>query len=108
MGASYALGSFTAAYSLKDVDADSAGTDEEQTSWKLSYTVTDDLSVSYGEESHETTGQTVDEEFDSISVSYTTGGMTLTAQQIDAKGLGNTTGALGEAERWKLGASFAF
>jgi len=108
MGASYVLGSITAAYSLKDVDADTAGTDEEQTSWKLSYTVTDDLSVSYGEESHETTGQTVDEEFDSISVSYTTGGMTLTASQIDAKGLGNTTGSDGEAERWKLRVSFAF
>jgi len=108
LGASYAMGSFTGAYSINDVDADTSGTDEEQTSWKLSYTVTDNLSVSYGEESHETSGQTVDEEFDSISASYTTGGMTLTAQQIDAKGLGNTSGALGEAERWKLGVSFAF
>jgi outer membrane protein OmpU len=108
MGASYAMGSFTAAYSINDVDADSNGTDEEQSSWKLSYTVTDQLSVTYGEETHETSGQTVDEEFDSISVSYTTGGMTLTAQQIEATGLGNTAGAGGEAERWKLGASFAF
>jgi len=108
MGASYAMGSFTAAYSLNDVDADSSGTDEEQTSWKVSYTVTDDLSVSYGEETHETSGQTTDEEFDSISVSYTTGGMTLTAQQIEATGLGNTAGQAGEAERWKLSASFAF
>jgi len=107
-GASYAIGSFTAAYSVNDVDADANGTDEEQSSWKLSYTVTDDLSVTYGEESHETSGQSVDEEFDSISVSYTTGGMTLTAQQIEATGLGNTSGALGEAERWKLGAAFAF
>jgi outer membrane protein OmpU len=82
VGASYAMGSFTAAYSVNDVDADTSGTDEEQSSWKISYTVTDDLSVSYGEESHETSGQSVDEEFDSISVSYTTGGMTLTAQQI--------------------------
>ena len=49
---------------------------KSNTSWKLSYTVTDNLSVSYGEESHETSGQTVDEEFDSISASYTTGGMT--------------------------------
>ena len=108
MGASYAMGSFTAAYSINDVDADTNGTDEEQSSWKLSYTVTDELSVTYGEETHETSGQTTDEEFDSISVSYTTGGMTLTAQQIEATGLGNTSGALGEAERWKLGASFAF
>jgi len=108
MGASYAMGSFTAAYSINDVDADTNGTDEEQTSWKLSYTVTDDLSITYGEEAHETSGQTTDEEFSSLSVSYTTGGMTLTAQQIDAEGLGNQTGQAGEAARWKLGASFAF
>jgi outer membrane protein OmpU len=108
MGASYAMGSFTAAVSKNDVDADSSGTDEEQDSWKISYTVTEDLSVSYGEETHETSGQSVDEEFDAITVSYTTGGMTLTAQSIDATGLGNTSGALGEAERWKLSASFAF
>jgi len=102
------MGSFTAAVSKNDVDADSSGTDEEQDSWKISYTVTEDLSVSYGEETHETSGQSVDEEFDAITVSYTTGGMTLTAQSIDATGLGNTSGALGEAERWKLSASFAF
>ena len=107
MGASYAMGSFTAAVSQLESDSVS-GSDEELTSFKLSYTVTDDLSVSYGEETHETAGSSVDEEFDSISVSYTTGGMTLTAQQIEATGLGNTSGALGEAERWKLGASFAF
>ena len=76
------------------------------TSFKLSYTVTDDLSVSYGEETHETSGQSVDEEFEAISVSYTTGGMTLSAAQYDASGLANTAGQT--AERWKLGASFAF
>jgi len=105
MKASYAMGSFTAAYSNTENDT-SAGTDEEMTSFKISYTVTDDLSVSYGEESHETSGQSVDEEFEAISVSYTTGGMTLTAAQYDASGLANTAG--NTAERWKLGASFAF
>ena len=108
MKASYALGSFTAAYSNTESDMGTGGTNEEMSSFKLSYTVSDDLSVSYGEETHETSGQTVDEEFDSISVSYTTGGMTITAAQYNATGLGNTSGALGEAERWKLGASFAF
>ena len=78
------------------------------TSFKLSYTVTDDLSVSYGEETHETAGSSVDEEFESISVSYTTGGMTITASNNEAKGLGNTAGAASEQTRWKLGASFAF
>ena len=105
MKASYAMGSFTAAYSNTENDT-SAGTDEEMTSFKISYTVTDDLSVSYGEESHETSGKSVDEEFEAISVSYTTGGMTLTAAQYDASGLANTSGRT--AERWKLGASFAF
>ncbi|MDC3382988.1 hypothetical protein OAV79_01270, partial [Candidatus Pelagibacter sp.] len=106
MKGSYAIGSFTAAYSNTESDKDSTGTDEEMTSFKLSYTVTDDLSISYGEESHETSGQSVDEEFEAISVSYTTGGMTLTAAQYDASGLANTAGQT--AERWKLGASFAF
>jgi len=106
MKGSYAIGSFTAAYSNTESDKDSTGTDEEMTSFKLSYTVTDDLSISYGEETHETSGTTVDEEFESVSVSYTTGGMTLTAAQYDASGLANTSGAT--AERWKLGSSFEF
>ena len=107
MGVSYAMGSFTAAYSVNEADMTTAA-DEEQTSWKVSYTVTDDLSVTYGEETHDTNGQSVDEEFQSISVSYTTGGMTITAASIDAKGLGNTSGANNEQTRWKLGAAFAF
>jgi len=103
---SYAIGSFTAAYSNTESDKDSTGVDEEMTSFKLSYTVTDDLSISYGEETHDTAAQAVDEEFESVSVSYTTGGMTITAAQYDADGLANTAG--NSAERWKLAASFAF
>jgi outer membrane protein OmpU len=105
MKGSYAIGSFTAAYSNTESDM-TAGTNEEMSSFKLSYTVTPDLSISYGEEAHETSGQSVDEEFEAISVSYTTGGMTLTAAQYDASGLANS--ATNTAERWKLGASFAF
>ena len=108
MKGSYAIGSFTAAYSNTESDKDSTGTDEEMSSWKLSYTVSDDLSISYGEETHETSGSTVDEEFDGITVSYTTGGMTITAAQYNATGLANTAGSANEAARWKLGASFAF
>jgi outer membrane protein OmpU len=106
MKGSYAMGSFTAAYSNTESDKSGTGTDEEMTSYKLSYTVTDDLSVSYGAEAHETSGQSIDEEFEAITVSYTTGGMTITAGQYDAKNLANTSG--NTAERWKLGASFAF
>jgi len=108
MKASYAIGSFTAAVSNTESDKDSTGIDEEMDSWKLSYTVSDNLSISYGEETHETSGQTVDEEFDAISVSYTTGGMTITAANYEASGIANTTGEAGEANRWKLAASFAF
>jgi len=108
MKASYAIGSFTAAMSNTENDRGSTGIDEEMSSFKLSYTVTDDLSISYGEETHETSGQTVDEEFDAVSVSYTTGGMTITAAQYNAKGLANATGSANEAARWKLKTSFAF
>jgi outer membrane protein OmpU len=107
MSVSYAIGSFTAAVSQTESDL-TTGTDEELNSFKVSYTVSDNLSVSYGEESHETTGQTVDEEFSQLSVSYTTGGMTLSGAVQEATGLGNNAGAAGQADRWKLGASFAF
>jgi len=106
MKASYALGSFTAAVSQTESDQGTGGVDEEMSSFKLSYTVTDDLSITYGEETHDTSAQTVDEEFEAISVSYTTGGMTITAAQYDASGLGNTVG--NKDERWKLGVAFAF
>ena len=108
MKASYAIGSFTAAVSNTESDKDSTGTDEEMDSWNLSYTVSENLSISYGEETHETSAQAVDEEFEAISVSYTTGGMTITAANYEASGIANTAGEAGEANRWKLGASFAF
>ena len=106
MKGSYTMGSFTGAYSNTESDKAGTGTDEEMTSFKISYTVSDDLSITYGQDTHETSGQSVDEEFEAVSVSYTTGGMTITAGQYDASGLANTSG--NTAERWKLGASFAF
>ena len=108
MSLSYAIGSFTAAISETESDMTGTGTDEELSSFKVSYTVSDNLSVSYGEETHETAGETVDEEFSQISASYTTGGMTLSAAVQEAEGLGNNSGVAGKADRWKLGASFAF
>ena len=108
MSLSYAIGSFTAAISETESDMTGTGTDEELSSFKVSYTVSDNLSVSYGEETHETAGETVDEEFSQVSASYTTGGMTLSAAVQEATGLGNNSGAAGQADRWKLGVSFAF
>ena len=103
--ASYAFGPVTAAISMNDYDITSAS-NEEQSSYKISYTVSDELSVSYGSETHETTGQTTDEEFDQISVSYTSGGLTATVSQTNAD---NVTGAtLTEQSKWNVGLSFAF
>ena len=107
MKASYAISSFTVAYSNTEHEYDlGSASDEEVTSWKLSYTVSDDLSISYGEEEHETEGSTIDEEADSVSISYTTGGVTLTAAQYDFSGTGNAS--VKDIERWALSASFAF
>ena len=106
MKASYAYGSFTAAISNTEIDFDAAaGEDEEISSWKVSYTITDDLSVSYGEETLEQNGEAIDEEVEQISASYTTGGMTVSLAQTDATGADH---AAGTQERWKLGLSFAF
>ena len=112
MKASYAYGSFTFAISNTENAYDLASsTDEEISSWKVSYTVSDDLSVSYGQETIDTEGQSVDEEAESISVSYTTGGVTLSATQYEFSGRGNSNteaNGTGDAERWSLSASFAF
>ena len=104
---SYAYGSFTFGLSQTDYDVDS-GNDDEVSSYKISYTVTDDLSITYGSESHMTGGQTTDEEVEAISASFTSGGMTISAASIEASGVDHTAGVNGEAERWKISASFAF
>ena len=103
--ASYAFGPVTAAMSMNDYDITSAA-NEEQSSYKISYTVSDELSVSYGSETHETSGQTTDEEFDQISVSYTSGGLTATVSQTNADNV--TTATQTEQSKWNVGLSFAF
>ena len=105
--ASYAVGSFTVAASQTEVDYDASGnSDQEISSFKLSYTVTEDISISYGEETFETDGSATDEEVEQISASYTTGGMTVSLSETEANGIDHTAGSTGE--RWKLGLSFAF
>ena len=103
--ASYAFGPVTAAMSMNDYDITSAA-NEEQSSYKISYTVSDELSVSYGSETHETTGQATDEEFDQISVSYTSGGLTATVSQTNADNVTSATQT--EQSKWNVGLSFAF
>ena len=104
MKASFAFGPITAAMSINDYDITSAS-NEEQTSYKVSYSVSDDLSISYGSETHETVGQTYDEEFSQVAVSYTTGGLTISASQTDAE---NAASSGDEQEKWNVGLSFAF
>jgi len=105
MKASFAFGPITAAMSINDYDITGAS-NEEQSSYKISYSVSDELSVSYGSETHETTGQSTDEEFDQVSVSYTTGGLTASVSQTNAD---NVTGASNtEQSKWNVGLSFAF
>jgi outer membrane protein OmpU len=90
---------------MNDYDITSAS-NEEQSSYKISYTVSDELSVSYGSETHETSNQDTDEDFDQISVSYTSGGLTATVSQTNAD---NVTGATQtEQSKWNVGLSFAF
>ena len=50
MKVSYAYGPVTVAYSDHEHDSNTATGDQDATSFKLSYTVSDALSVSYAEE----------------------------------------------------------
>ena len=106
MKASFAFGPVTAAMSINDYDISGTTPNEVQCSYKISYSVSDELSVSYGSETHETTGQATDEEFDQISVSYTTGGLTATVSQTNADNVTDATDT--EQSKWNVGLSFAF
>jgi outer membrane protein OmpU len=105
MKASFAFGPITAAMSINDYDITGAS-NEEQSSYSISYSVSDELSVSYGSETHETTGDSTDEEFDQISVSYTTGGLTASVRQTNADNVDGATNT--EQSQWNVGLSFAF
>ena len=105
MKASFAFGPISAGMSINDYSAPTGTASEEQNSYKVSYSITDELSVSYGSETHETNGQAFDEEFSQVSVSYTTGGLTVSASQTDAE---NATTSGNEEELWNVGLSFAF
>jgi len=105
MFASYAISSFT--LSMSETDATKKGaSDRKVESYEIAYTVSDDLSVTYGTETFDLTGNVTDEEVEALGISYTTGGMTLTATTYEAKGAGNTAGAV--SDKWALTAAFAF
>ena len=108
MSASYAVGSFTVGYSNSDYDHTTSTSDQEVTSYAVSYTVSDSFSISYGVEDFEKDGAAADAEVEGISASYTSGGMTITAKQIEATDNDYTAGANNDTRYWNLGASFAF
>ena len=105
--ASYAYGPVTVAWSNYEYDAAATANDNETTSYKVSYTVSDDLSISYGSETIEE-GTSKDVETASIKASYTTGGMTISLASEEIENSAGTTAATEDRERWALGASFAF
>ena len=108
MKASFAFGPITAAMSINDYDITGTSSNEEQSSYKISYSISDELSVSYGSETMETTGNSSDEEFDQISVSYTTGGLTATVSQTNAENVVGAVNSQTEQSKWNVGLSFAF
>ena len=107
MKASYAYGPVTVAYSNYEYDADGTSSDDDTTSYKVSYTVSDEISISYGTETVERAALE-DVETSRISASYTAGGMTISATMDEIENMDGTTTATQDRERWALGASFAF
>ena len=105
---SYAFGPITASMSNNDYDVGTSTSDQETSSYAVSYTMTDELSITYGVEEIEKGGSSTDAEYSAISASYTTGGMTISASMKDAENVAHGTGSSEDFEYWSLGASFAF
>ena len=108
LNVSYAYGPVTVAYSDMAYDIGTANSDVDTTAWKVSYTVSDELSVSYAQETIDREGTAVDAEYEGITAAYTTGGMTISAGMYESDSASFTTNANEDYEKWTLGASFAF
>ena len=106
--ASYAYGPVTLAYSDYEYDKNGNTNSVDMTGYKVTYTVTDELSLAYATEDLDEVGKAETASYDEVSVSYTTGGMTLSASMGEADNRDGTTTATMDNERWYLGASFAF
>ena len=105
---SYAYGPVTASASNSDFDVDTTASDQEISSFALSYTISDELSVTYGEDTIEKGGDPTDAEYSVIKASYTAGGMTITANMKEGENVDHTTNSSADFEYWGLSASFAF
>ena len=105
---SYAMGPITATASNSDFDVGTSTSDQEISSYAISYTISDSMSITYGMEEIEKGGSTTDAEYSVVSASYTSGGMTLSAAMKDAENVAHGTASNQDFEYWTLGASFAF
>ena len=110
MKASYAIGSFTLAYSDHDHDSNTDTSDQSASSWKVSYTVSDAVSISYASDSIDSAGtaDTSDAEYTKITASHTSGGMTVSANYQEATEMSYTTATDEDEEYYGLSLSFAF
>ena len=110
MKASYAIGSFTLAYSDHDHDSNTDTSDQTATSWKVSYTVSDALSVTYGVDTIDdnATAATSDAEYTKVTAAHTSGGMTVSANYQEASNGDYTTNVKSDVEYIGLSVSFAF
>ena len=110
MFAEYAYEMITFAYSDHEYDHETATSDQDSKSYKLSWTVTPDISVSYGSEKLDSKGAaaTSDAEYKQISASYTAGGMTVSVASQQAENLDYTNAANADQDYWSLGLAFAF
>jgi outer membrane protein OmpU len=109
ISAGYAYGPITVGYSVNEHDVGTAGSDQDLTSYSVSYTVSENLSVSYGYEEIESgTAADQDAEYTKISASYTSGGVTLSASMSEAENIDHSTNTNADQDYYFLGASFAF
>jgi len=107
MKASYAMGSFTLAYSDHAHDSATNTLDQDASAWKVSYTVSDSISVSYAQETIEKPSVT-DAEYTRITASHTSGGMTVSGVIAEMENGTHTTAAAGQDDYAALSVSFAF
>ena len=104
----YVYGPVTVSASNSDFDVGTSTSDQETSSFAVSYTISDELSVTYGEDTIEKGGDPTDAEYSVISGSYTAGGMTISASMKDGENINHGTASNQDFEYWSLGASFAF
>jgi outer membrane protein OmpU len=105
--ASYAYGSVTVTATNSDYDIAGTASDQETSSYKISYTVSDAISIGYGTEEISKVGS-VDAEYDGFNASYTAGGMTVSGNMQSGKQVAHATGAAGEVDYYGLSLAFAF